>query len=138
MKQGAIAGLNERLLKLSENEASLSRKLMEYKDELAQAESYYQKHEIMKIAQMNNYPATIILKHDHLGSFVMEIEERKNKNTYEIQNIAEIALNQDNNKRFFIRFIDSQVLMFESNDSETQVSKMNNFLKSILDKSNSQ
>lgn len=34
MKQGNIASLNERLLKLSENEALLSSKLMDYKNEL--------------------------------------------------------------------------------------------------------
>lgn len=133
MKQGNIASLNERMLKLSENEAKLSSKLMDYKNELVEAEAYYQKHEVTKINQLNNHPAVIILKHDHNGNFIMEIEERKNHIKIEVENIEEIELNHHNDKRFFLRVSDGQTFDFESGKSETIVKKIKMFLQRIRD-----
>ena len=128
MKQGNIASLNERLLKLSENEAALSSRLMEYKNELVEAEVYYQKHEVTKINQLANYPAVIILKHDHNGNFVLDVEERKAVNTFEVKTIEEIGMNQNSEKRFFIKFFHGQVFDFESANAEIIVKKMIMFL----------
>ena len=128
VKQNQIKRLNEKLMKQSENEATLSNKLMQYKNELVEAESYYQKHEATRLNSLNNQPAIIVLKHDHTGEYVIEIEERKNKLMYGISNIGSIAMHPHSDKRFFIRFIEGQVFEFEANDACAIVGKMNFFL----------
>lgn len=128
-KQVQVARLNERLLKQSENEATLSSKLMQYKNELVEAESYYQKHEVMKLNNLNNHPAIIVLKHDHTGEYVIEIEERKNKTLDGINNVECIAKHPHTERRFYIRFVNGQVQEFESNETESIVGKMNFFLQ---------
>ena len=128
IKQGNIASLNERLLRLSENEATLSAKLMDYKNELIEAEVYYQKHDVTKINSMINHPAVIIMKFDHNGNYVIEIEERKNKNVYDISSICEIAVFPNSDRRFFIRFCDNLVFDFEAGNNESVVNKLNFFV----------
>lgn len=127
-KQLQLIRLNERLLKQSENEAILSDKLMQYKNELVEAESYYQKHEVTKINNSLNNPATLILKHDHTGEYVLEIEERNDKITYGISSIECIARHPHNDKKFFIRLGQGYTIEFESNECEGIVNKMNFFM----------
>ena len=126
-KQVQIVRLNERLIKQSENEAILSSKLMQYKNELVEAESYYQKHEVTKLNSLNNHPAIIVLKHDHTGEYVIEIEERKNKAMHGINSVECIAIHPHSDKRFYIRFAEGSVMEFEANDAEAVVGKMNFF-----------
>ncbi|OMJ82955.1 hypothetical protein SteCoe_16229 [Stentor coeruleus] len=127
-KQTQLSKLNERLLKQSENEAILSNRLMQYKNELAEAESYYQKHEVVKINSLNNTQAIIVLKHDHTGEYVIEIEERKDKMVYGIKSVENVGRHPHNERRFFIRMADNSVIEFESVNAESIVMKINFFL----------
>lgn len=127
-KQAQLSKLNERLLKQSENEAILSNKLMQYKNELVEAESYYQKHEVVKINNLNNSQAVIVLKHDHTGEYVIEIEERKDKMLYGIKSVENVGKHPHNERRFFIRMADASVIEFESGHAESIVTKINFFL----------
>ena len=128
VKQLQLIRLNERLLKQSENEAVLSDKLMQYKNELVDAESYYQKHEVVKVNNSMNNAATVVLKHDHTGEYVLEIEERNDKVTYGISSIECISRHPHNEKKFFIRLNQGYTIEFESGVSDSIVTKMNFFL----------
>ena len=129
VKQTQLLRLNERLMKQSENEAILSDKLMQYKNELVEAESYYQKHEVVKVNNSLNNTAVLVMKHDHTGEYVLEIEERNDKVIYGVSSIDCIARHPHNEKRFFIRIHSSFTLEFESAHSDSIVTKMNNFIE---------
>ncbi|CAG9311260.1 unnamed protein product [Blepharisma stoltei] len=128
VKQGQIARLNERLLKQGENEAMLSNKLMQYKNELEEAESYYQKHDVTKINHLINRPATIELKRNHTGEYIIEIEEHSNKYVYDIKSIESVFVHPNSERRFYIKFIDNNLMEFQSNSAEQIASKIKNFL----------
>ena len=132
-KKAQIAKLNERLLKQSENEAILSTKLMQYKNELVEAESYFQKHEAFKITNFMNVKVFIVLKRDHTGHYVLEIEERNNKVCFPVRNIELVALHPHSDKRFYIRMSEGQVIEFENLAAENIVGKINFFLDRAKD-----
>jgi chromosome segregation ATPase len=129
IKQNQLLRLNERLLKQSENEAILSDKLMQYKNELVEAESYYQRHEVVKVNNSLNNPVVLILKHDHTGEYILEIEERNDKVVYGVTSVDCVARHPHNDRRFFIRINQGYTLEFESPNSESIVSKMTFFLE---------
>lgn len=128
VKQGQIARLNERLLKQGENEAMLSSKLMQYKNELEEAESYYQKHEVTKINHLINHPATIELKRNYTGEYIIEIEEQRNKFTYDVKSIQSVFVHPNSERRFYVRYMDSTLMEFQSNSAEQIVIKIKTFL----------
>jgi chromosome segregation ATPase len=127
-KQSQVTKLNERLLKQSEKEAVLSSKLMQYKNELVEAESYFQKHDVVKINNIMNQSALLVLKRDHTGHYVIEIEERKNKTLYELNDIESVAVHPHTDKRFYIRVVGANPIEFETPCAEAVVSKINFFM----------
>lgn len=128
--QGKISGLQQRLVRLSENESALSEKLMEYKNELAESETFYQKHDILKVSYNSTYPISITLKKDHNGSSVMEIEQEGFKKvTVDILSIAEVLVSNENSNRFTVKFSEAPDLTLESNKAATlMVDKFNRFI----------
>ena len=132
-KQAQVMKLNEKLLKQSEHEAALYNKLMIYKNELANLEYLYQKHEATRLNSLNNYFATIILKRDHTGQYIIEIEERNHKLMYGINNVSCVSMHPHTDQRFYIRFADGQVFEYESDEASSIVVKMNYFIDKARD-----
>lgn len=128
--QGKISGLQQQLLKLSENESALSEKLMEYKNELAESETFYQKHEILKVSYNATFPISITLKKDHNGSSVMEIEQEGYKKvTVNILSIAEVVVSNESSNRFTVKFSEEPDLTLESSKAASvMVDKFNRFI----------
>ena len=128
-KQSEVAMLNEKLAKHGENEAKLSSKLMQYKTELDEAENFYQKYEVIKINNLINHPATITLKRDHTGEFILEVEEKRNKLLYGIRSIDSVFVQSE--KRFLIRYLDGDSMEFEVQNADEVVKKIRNFLMHV-------
>ena len=127
--QGKISGLQQQLLKLSENELGLSEKLMDYKNELAEAETYYQKHDMLKVSNNATFPVSVVLKKDHNGSSVMEIEQEGFKKVVvDVWNILEVLVITDSLSRFTVKFNEAPDIVFESNKAPLIAEKFNRFI----------
>ena len=127
--QGKISGLQQELLKLSENELALSEKLMEYKNELAEAETFYQKHEILKLSNNAAFPVSVVLKKDHNGSSVMEIEQEGYKKVIiDVWSISEVSLINNSQNRFTVKLNEPPDVVFESNKAPLIAEKFSRFI----------
>jgi chromosome segregation ATPase len=127
--QGKIAAFQQQLLKLSENESALSEKLMDYKNELAEAEMFYQKHEVLKVTDHGNFEASIVLKKNFAGVASLELEQPGYKKiVFDVWSVVDLSLVNESLNRFRLAVNTADDLIFQSNKASEIVGKMNRFI----------
>lgn len=113
-------------------ENEMASKLVECKNRISEAQSFYKVFNVINTSSILSSDAKLILRKDNLGEIVFEINQARSKKIYKFTQITGVNRHHVKLNRFVMRFDDESEKEFETEDVDRVITTIREVLIRVL------